>query len=92
MIRETENLSMNSLISRRIRVSGVENRSCASTLTSSVFPTPVGPAKIKETGLRFGDTPVRLRRIARARQLISIAHPDFRDELLFEAKKRGIMV
>ena len=29
---------------------------------------------------------------SRARQLISIAHPDFRDELLFEAKKRGIMV
>ena len=29
---------------------------------------------------------------SRARQLIAIAHPDFRDELLFEAKKRGIMV
>lgn len=29
---------------------------------------------------------------SRARQLISIAHPDFRDELTFEAKKRGIMV
>lgn len=29
---------------------------------------------------------------SRACQLISIAHPDFRDELLFEAKKRGIMV
>ena len=27
----------------------------------------------------------------RARQLIAIAHPDFRDELTFEAKKRGIM-
>lgn len=29
---------------------------------------------------------------SRAKQLISIAHPDFRDELTFEAKKRGIML
>ena len=29
---------------------------------------------------------------SRARQLIAIAHPDFRDELRFEAKKRGIMI
>lgn len=29
---------------------------------------------------------------SRAKQLIAIAHPDFRDELTFEAKKRGIMV
>ncbi len=29
---------------------------------------------------------------SRARQLISIAHPDFRDELTFEARKRGIMI
>ncbi len=28
----------------------------------------------------------------RARQLIAIAHPDFRDELTYEAKKRGIMI
>ena len=28
----------------------------------------------------------------RAMQLIAIAHPDFRDELTFEAKKRGIMI
>ena len=28
----------------------------------------------------------------RARQLIAIAHPDFRDELTFEVKKRGIMI
>ena len=28
----------------------------------------------------------------RARQLIAIAHPDFRDELRFEAKKRGILL
>ena len=29
---------------------------------------------------------------SRARQLIAIAHPDFRSELAFEAKKRGIMI
>lgn len=28
----------------------------------------------------------------RARQLIAIAHPDFRDELRFEAKQRGILI
>ena len=28
----------------------------------------------------------------RTKQLIAIAHPDFRDELTFEAKKRGILV
>lgn len=28
----------------------------------------------------------------RAKRLIAIAHPDFRDELSFEAKKRGILV
>ena len=28
----------------------------------------------------------------RAKQLIAIAHPDFRDELTFEARKRGIMI
>ena len=29
---------------------------------------------------------------SRAKQLIAIAHPDFRDELRFEAKKRGILI
>lgn len=29
---------------------------------------------------------------SRARQLIAIAHPDFRDELTFAAKKRGILI
>lgn len=29
---------------------------------------------------------------SRAKQLIAIAHPDFRDELRFEARKRGILV
>ena len=29
---------------------------------------------------------------SRVRNLIAIAHPDFRDELMFEAKKRGIII
>ena len=29
---------------------------------------------------------------SRVKQLIAIAHPDFRDELRFEAKKRGILI
>ena len=29
---------------------------------------------------------------SRAKQLIAIAHPDFRDELTFEAKKRGMLI
>ena len=29
---------------------------------------------------------------SRARQLINIAHPDFRDELMFAARKRGILI
>ena len=28
----------------------------------------------------------------RVEELIKIAHPDFRDELTFEAKKRGMMI
>ena len=53
MMRDTENLSMYSLMSSRMKVSGEENRSFASTFTSSVLPTPVGPAKMKDTGLRL---------------------------------------
>ena len=41
----------------------------------------------------YGIAKLRGRSLAeRARQLIAIAHPDFRDELAFEAKKRGIMI
>ena len=29
---------------------------------------------------------------SRAKQLIAIAHPDFRDELTFAARKRGILL
>ena len=40
---ETECFSINSDMSRRIKASGVLNRSVASCFTSSVFPTPVEP-------------------------------------------------
>lgn len=41
----------------------------------------------------FGIAHLRGRSLGeRTRQLIAIAHPDFRDELTFEAKKRGIIV
>ena len=41
----------------------------------------------------YGLARLRGRSLAeRAKQLIAIAHPDFRDELRFEAKQRGIML
>ena len=41
----------------------------------------------------FGIAKLRGRSLAeRTKALIAIAHPDFRDELSFEAKKRGIML
>ena len=43
--------------------------------------TEYGVAKLR--GRTFGE---------RAKALISIAHPDFRDQLLFEARKNGIMI
>ena len=61
---ETECFSINSLMSRRIRVSGVSNSSWESTRTSSVLPVPVGPTKMKEAGCRRGLICTRLRRMA----------------------------
>ena len=41
----------------------------------------------------FGVAHLRGQSLAsRTKQLIAIAHPDFRDELTFEARKRGIMI
>ena len=64
MIFETACFSMYSDISSRISASGESNRSAASVFTSSVLPTPVGPAKMKDTGLRLLETPARPRLIA----------------------------
>ena len=57
---------MNSDISSRIKASGVLKRSVASCFTSSVLPTPVGPTKMKLTGLCLGEMPTRFRRTAAA--------------------------
>ena len=64
MMRETENFSMNSLMSRRMRLSGELKRSAARRFTSSVLPTPVPPTKMKLTGLRLACRPTRLRLMA----------------------------
>ncbi len=61
----TECLSISSLMSTRIMASGSLNKNSAKALAISVFPTPVGPIKIKEPIGRFSsDMPARDRRIA----------------------------
>ena len=66
MSRETENFSMYSDMSIRIRASGSSKRNRASTRASSVLPTPVGPRKMKDPmGRRGSRRPARLRRMAR---------------------------
>ena len=60
----TECFSMNSVMSRRISGSLESNSSVASTLTSSVFPTPVGPTKMNDAGRRRGLSCTRVRLIA----------------------------
>jgi len=68
MRRDTENLSMYSLMSTRMSAVGSAKRNLASDRASSVFPTPVGPLKMKEPIGRAGSlSPARLRRIERAR-------------------------
>ena len=75
MIRDTECFSINSDISRRIKLSGALNMSSASCLTSSVLPTPVLPTKMKLTGLCFGEMPTRLRRMAAATASMASSWP-----------------
>ena len=65
MSLETVCFSIYSDISRRMRESTESNISPARHFTSSVLPTPVGPTKMKETGLFLGEMPTRLRRMAR---------------------------
>ena len=64
MIFETECFSIYSDISSRNRFSVESKSSAASCLTSSVFPTPVEPTKMNDTGRRLAEMPARLRRIA----------------------------
>ncbi len=62
--RETVCFSPYSLMSSEISAFSSSNRNSASALASSVFPTPVGPAKMNEPEGRFGSlSPARVRRI-----------------------------
>ena len=70
---------------------GTISKICASLTPGAVCTTSKNDVDYVVT--EYGIAHLRGQSLAsRARQLISIAHPDFRDELLFEAKKRGIMV
>ena len=65
MSRETENFSMYSLMSTRIRASRSAKRNSARARASSVFPTPVGPLKMNDPmGRRGSLRPARLLRMA----------------------------
>ena len=70
---------------------GTISKICASLTPGAVCTTSKNDVDYVVT--EYGIAHLRGQSLAsRARQLISIAHPDFRDELLFEAKKRGIMI
>src|SRR6266849_4259718 len=74
--RLTENFSMYSDMSTRIRAFVSANRKRARPRASSVLPTPVGPEKMKEPIGRLGSLrPARLRRIAREITWIASSWP-----------------
>ena len=56
--------------------SGESKRSCASCLTSSVLPTPVGPTKMKLTGLCLGEMPHTVAADGRSDSLDSLVLTD----------------
>src|SRR5450631_1741563 len=63
-MRETECFSMYSDMSSRIMDFSSSNKNSASARASSVFPTPVGPRKIKDPIGRLGsESPARFRRM-----------------------------
>ena len=71
-MRETANFSMYSDMSIWIRASSFPNMNSASARASRVFPTPVGPRKMKEPIGRSGSlSPERERR--KAREMAEIA-------------------
>ena len=66
-------------MSIRIKASSVLNKNSANARANSVFPTPVGPKKIKEPiGLRVSLSPTRDRRIARHTAEIASSCPTIR--------------
>ncbi len=74
-IRETLCFSINSDISKRIKGSAWSKSSLDNTLTSSVFPTPVGPTKIKDAGRLREEICTRLRRTAAATKSTASSWP-----------------
>jgi hypothetical protein len=63
-------------MSIRIRESEVSKRYSARRFASNVFPTPVGPRKIKEPSGRFGDEiPTRERLIAEEMRFTASSWP-----------------
>ncbi len=63
-----------------------------STLTTGAVVT-TSKNDVDHIVTEYGVAQLRGRSLSdRAKQLIAIAHPDFRDELTFEARKRGIMI
>src|SRR6185295_19357739 len=76
MSRDTENFSMYSLMSTRMRADSSANRNLARARASSVLPTPVGPQNTNEPMGRLGSlSPARLRRMERAIALIASSWP-----------------
>src|SRR3989441_1146643 len=74
--RLTENFSMYSDMSTRIREFVSANRKRASARASSVLPTPVGPEKMNDPIGRLGSLrPARLRRMAREITAIASSWP-----------------
>ncbi|OPZ40408.1 MAG: hypothetical protein BWY99_00761 [Synergistetes bacterium ADurb.BinA166] len=78
-MRETECFSMYSDMSSLIRFSSLSKRASARVLASSVFPTPVGPRKIKEPMGRLGSfIPERARRTESATSSTASSWPTTR--------------
>ncbi|CPU67578.1 Uncharacterised protein [Mycobacteroides abscessus] len=71
--------SENSDMSSWMSASSSPKRNSASALASSVFPTPVGPAKMNDPPGRFGSLrPARVRRMACESALIAASWPTTR--------------
>src|ERR671916_748894 len=84
MSRETLCFSMYSDMSIWIRASESPNMNSARLLASRVFPTPVGPARMKQPIGRFGSfRPARLEVLVGARLFLVLVEPlDLLVELL----------
>lgn len=87
-----DGMSFIALPSTRLDASGVRQSKLTCALRpGSAVTTP--RADVQYIVTEYGLADLRGKSLdARARALIAIAHPDFRDELLFQAKKLGIVI